>query len=152
MDRIKRHWPIWVGALLLALLPVMAFAQDVVNGTADVNSDTQAVNGIPTDVIMWAALVSAFMPILIGLINRPWWTPTYKGICAAIVSMIAGAATAYFAGDLSSAKDVISAMLVVFTGAITFYNHWFATTGIGAKLERMTAHTPDTTTRVHGVN
>jgi hypothetical protein len=152
MNRFKRHWPILVGALILALVPVMALAQDVVNGQADVTSNALAVNGIPTDVIMWAGLVSAFMPILIGLINRPWWTPMAKGVCAAIVSVIAGAATAYFAGDLSSAKDVISAMLVVFTGAIMFYNHWFATTGLGAKLEQMTASKRDVPPTVHGVN
>lgn len=135
--RLRDNWPAFGLAAILALaMAPVAFAQDVVNGNTTVTSNAEAINGIPTDVIMWAGLVSVLAPILIGLINRPTWSSTTKGVCAAIVSILLGGITAYFAGDLSSVKDVVSAMLVVFTGAITFYRHWFEPSGIGAKLER----------------
>jgi hypothetical protein len=140
MNWIMRHWPAFV--LAFALFPIMgmvAFAQEAADDpdAAQVTSNAVAINAIPTDIIMWSAIVSVIAPIIIGLLNKPTMSSGAKGLVTVVVCVILGGATAFFAGDLSSAKDTVTAMLVVFTGAITFYHRFFGPTNIANALERV---------------
>lgn len=131
--RIARHWPALVVAVMFALWPMIAFAQDV-------TSNAEEVNGTPTNMIMWSAVVGFFLPAGIAVINRQRWRSEYKGICAFVICMIAAAGTAFFNGDLREVKDIATAALVVVFTAMGSYRIFWGpqATNIAPRIEAKT--------------
>jgi peptidoglycan/LPS O-acetylase OafA/YrhL len=117
-------------ALLLALLPMLALAQDGNGDGAELEPDTS--------VAMWGLIVGFAMPAVIAALNRKRWSSTAKGLCAFVCSLVAAAGTAFFAGDLANPSDYITAALVVFVGAIGSYRLWWQPSGIAPAIEAKT--------------
>lgn len=118
MRRFKRHWPLIVLAMVLALFPIVAFAQEV-------TSNAEAVNGVPTNMIMWSAVVGFFLPLAIAIPQRQRWASWLKGLFAFGCCLVAAAGTAWFSGDLAQMSDYVTAALfVVFTALGSYRLLW----------------------------
>jgi len=91
-----------------------------------------------TNLAMWALIVGFFLPVVISIIVQTSWTTALKASVAFVVCLIAGAGTAYFAGDLDG-KDWITASLMIMVTALTTYSQFWKKTGIAPKLESATS-------------
>lgn len=139
MSRRVRLWYRFINAaflvgMMFALTNIVAFAAD-----STIPSNAEKVNGIDTNVIMWAGLVSFAMPLLTSFVTQSGLSSTLNGLIALASSLVGGFVTAWFAGDFDSAKDISTSMLIVFTGSIFFYNLWWKKTGITTKVEKKTS-------------
>lgn len=86
---------------------------------------------------MWAGLVGFVLPPIMSIIIQSGWSTRVQAIVAFVVSVLAGAGTAYFSGNFVD-RDVISCALIVFTvGIATYYGFW-KPTGISPSIERVT--------------
>ena len=115
---VIRYWPAFALAaiLMLATAPIV-FAQAEAN--------TEEVNGVPTNMIMWSAIVGFFLPLAIAIPKRQRWASWLKGLFAFACCLIAAAGTAYFSGDLHQIKDYATAALfVVFTALGSYKLLW----------------------------
>lgn len=93
---------------------------------------------VPTNAVMWAGVVGFLMPILVSIVVQASWPDWAKSLVAFAASLIAGAGTAHFAGNLVG-RDVVSNALIVFTvGIATYYGFW-KPTGIAPKIESATS-------------
>jgi hypothetical protein len=131
MNLLKRHWPLIIVAVLLAFYPVIAFAQDV-------TSNTQQVNGVPTALMMWSAIIGFWLPTIIAAINRYNWSPSTKGALAFLVCLVVAAGTTYYSGDLAQIKDYGTAALFVIFTAMGSYQVFWKPSGIAPKIEQKT--------------
>lgn len=83
----------------------------------------------------WAALVGAFLPALVALVNRADWKSWLKGVVAVLSSVLAGTVTALLAGDFTGVHWV-TAMGIVFASSQVAYLTWWKGTGISDKIEK----------------
>mgnify|MGYP000058182311 CR=1 FL=1 len=132
MTHIKRHWPAFALALIfsLALAPI-AFAHEAA-------SNTEAVNGVPTNMIMWSSVVGFFLPLAIAIPKRQRWASWVKGVFAFGCCLVAAAGTAYFSGDLSKISDYVTAALFVVFTALGSYKLLWQPSGIAPGIEEKT--------------
>lgn len=77
-----------------------------------------------TDAAMWAIVVGFFMPIVINLIVSATWSAKAKAAAAFVVSAIAGAGVALFAGAYEG-LGIPSVILLTFVVAISAYSQFW---------------------------
>lgn len=92
---------------------------------------------VPSDLVMWSGLVAFAMPAAIAAVNRSAWSPAAKAVAAFLACAAAGAGTAWFSGHFAG-REVVSAILVVFTLAIGYYHAWWRPSGLAGRIERAT--------------
>lgn len=91
-----------------------------------------------TDLDLWAAVVGALMPGLIAVVNRPSWPAWARAAVAVVVSVIAGAMTAYLGGDLHGISIVRAILLTLFS-ALGFYKLIWHPSGVAVAIEKATS-------------
>lgn len=132
---LRRQRPLVVLLIAFALnaFPLAALAQDV-------TSDAQQVNGVPTNMIMWSAIVGFFLPLAIAIPKRQRWASWKKGLFAFVCCLIAAAGTAFFSGDLTQIRDYATAALFVVFTALGSYKLLWGPEGsdIAGSIERRT--------------
>ena len=106
----------WVAVFALSALivPIQVYAQEV-------TSNAEEVNGVPTNMIMWSAVVGFFLPLAIAIPKRENWPSWLKGFFAFFCCCLAALGTAYFSGDLTQIKDYATAALFVLFTALGSY-------------------------------
>lgn len=131
MNRIKRHWPAFVLALIftLALAPI-AFAQDV-------TSNTQQINGVPTNLMMWGAIIGFLASPIISGLNRQRWSSDVKAVMTFVWCVVGALGTVIFTGQFDL-KNLATTVLFVLFSAIGSYNLLYKPSGIAGKIEGKT--------------
>jgi|SRR6478736_942385 len=114
MSKTERN--LWVAfyATAIAAIPLIATAQEV-----EVN--TNEVGGVPTNMIMWSALVGFFLPLAIEVPKQQTWPSWAKGVFAFACCLLAAAGTAFFSGTLQNFRDIATAALFVTFTALGSY-------------------------------
>lgn len=92
------------------------------------------------DAATWAAVVGIFMPPLVAFVQKPDWSKLVRMLPPALVSLIVGALTCYFAGQLTPG-DIVSSIFVTFTTAVTTYHLWWKKT-VAEKIEQRSSAAP----------
>jgi hypothetical protein len=88
-----------------------------------------------TNADAWAILVGAAMPVVISALKSAAWPTKAKFLLAVVVCAVAGAGTAYFAGQLSLTWErALVDVAIVFTSATAVYKLWFEDTEIDKRL------------------
>jgi len=82
----------------------------------------------------WAAIVGAFLPALVAVVNRSDWQPWLKGVVALGSSVAAGTVTALLSGDFTGASWATS-VGIVFGSSQIAYQTWWKGSGISNKIE-----------------
>lgn len=83
-------------------------------------------------------IIGFLSPLVIAVINRPFWSNGVKVAITVGFSVIVGFLTVYLSGELSAA-DVTQSILVTLVASITAYNGIFKPTGIAAKITLATS-------------
>jgi hypothetical protein len=86
------------------------------------------------NLITLNAIIGVVMPGLIEVVNRESWTAQMRALVSLASCVAVGFVTTWFAGDLSNAGDVSSAMLAVFGSAVIAYNQWWKTSGLAQSI------------------
>lgn len=95
------------------------------------------MSDVPSDLAMWSGLVGFVLPPLMSVIIQSGWSTRVQSVVAFVVSLVAGAGTAWLSGNFVD-RDVISCGLIIFTvGVATYYGFW-KPTGISPSIERAT--------------
>lgn len=90
------------------------------------------------NLVMWSLIVGFLLPNLVAVLQRPTFSkPLRTGIMAA-VSIVGGAATAYFSGDFNGV-DITTSVLVTGVAAITFYKGFWQPSGVAPAIESATS-------------
>lgn len=87
--------------------------------------------------ILWATIIGFMLPALISFINQAKWSSQVKGVVALASSVVAGAGTAYFAGQWNSEDVVRSIMIVLILSQVAYATFW-KPTNIASSIERDT--------------
>jgi len=95
-----------------------------------------------SNLAMWSAVVGFFLPAVIAVIQQPTWSQGVRAAVTFLVSIVAGAGTAYFTGDLNGV-DWVSATLIILVSAISVYKGLYQPTGIAPKIETATSKKPE---------
>ena len=90
------------------------------------------------NLTMWTLIVGFLLPNVVALVEQPSWSKPARTAVSAVVSVLGGAGTAYFAGDFV-AKDVITSILIVGVASITFYKGFWKPAGIAPVIEQKTS-------------
>ena len=118
-----------LGAMLLAMLPIVALAQ--VSGGAG----SQTSGGLPAiDPTLNLILVASIMPPIIAIITRTSWTAELKQLASLFVCLIAAAGSAYLAGQLNLANLSTSAVTIVLISE-ALYQKFYKPLGITDAIE-----------------
>ena len=97
------------------------------------------MNGTLTDLAMWTAIVSFFMPLLISVVQQPTWTARTRSLVAAASSAVAGLGTVYFTSpDLFDTRVTPTVVLTVIMGSIAAYRGFWRTSGVSPIIEEKT--------------
>lgn len=91
-----------------------------------------------SNVAMWGLIVGFLTPIVLAVVQQPSWSQAVRSVVMFVFALIAGGATAYFAGQLDG-KDVTTAVLIVMVSAISTYEGFWKKTGIAPKIEVATS-------------
>jgi len=143
LSRAERFIWIAVYAAIMGLMVTMqAFAQE------EVPADIEEVGGVPTNMIMWSALVGFFLPLAIEVPKRQKWPKWLKGVFAFCCCLLAAAGTAYFSGTLQNFRDIATAALFVTFSALGSYKLLWKPSGIAGGIENAT--NPDTQSATPG--
>lgn len=83
---------------------------------------------------MLAALVAAFIPFVLAMILRKHWSESTKSSIAFFVCVIAGLATCYVTGQLTTddADQITSSILIVLVTALALYHGFWKPSGIAS--------------------
>lgn len=92
---------------------------------------------VVTDAQMWALIVGFLSPLLIAVVQQPRWSNRFRVLVTVVWSAVAGAGTAYFAGEFSG-RGVVSAGLVVCVTAIATYSNLWKPSRIAPMIEAKT--------------
>lgn len=90
-----------------------------------------------SNIAMWSLIVGTVLPPLVAIIQQPQWQQWTRTVVMIVVSLIAGAGTAYFAGQLDT-QDWVTASLIVIVTAISTYKGIWQPTTIAPKIEAAT--------------
>jgi L-lactate permease len=90
-----------------------------------------------TDLAMWALVVGFLLPPALSVLLQTKWPDSVKSVVAFLVSLLAGAGTAYFSADLTG-RSWVSASLVVFVTAVATYKNFWKQTGVSPAIESKT--------------
>lgn len=83
----------------------------------------------------WAVIVGAVLPFVISFLKNCEWDTRIKFLLSLVCCAIAGAGTAYFAGQLALTKErVLIDIALVFLASQSVYKLWFEGTGINKRL------------------
>jgi drug/metabolite transporter (DMT)-like permease len=118
-------------ATVIAAVPLIATAQEV-------EADIAEVGGVPTNMIMWSALVGFFLPLAIEVPKRQTWPSWVKGLFAFACCLLAAAGTAFFSGTLQNFRDIATASLFVTFTALGSYKLLWKSSGISEKINNAT--------------
>ena len=128
---LRRHWPVFVAVLILMLATApVAFAQEV-------TSDTQSINGVPTDLMMWGALIGFLASPVISGLNRQRWSSDVKAAMNFVWCVVGALGTVIFTGQFDL-KNLATTILFVLFSAIGSYNLLYKPSGIAEKIEGRT--------------
>lgn len=94
-----------------------------------------------SNLVMWAAVVGFFMPLLLAVVQQPGWSPAIRSIVMFIASVIAGAGTVYFMGKWDTTNLVTTILFVMVTAIATYKGLWQTTT-IAPRIESATSSAP----------
>ncbi len=131
MNRLKRHWPAFLLAVIMTLaLSPIALAQAV-------TSNTQEINGVPANMMMWAVIVGFLASPIISALNRQAWSSDLKAAATFAWCVIAALGTIYFTGQFD-AKNLSTTILFTFFTAIGSYQGVWKPSGIAGKIEGKT--------------
>mgnify|MGYP001606331917 CR=1 FL=1 len=86
---------------------------------------------------MLSALVGAFLPALVAVVNQAHWPSWAKGVVVVASSIVAGLVTAWLSGQLTGLRWTESALIIA-GAAVVAYRHFWQPTGIGPAIERAT--------------
>lgn len=95
-----------------------------------------------TNLQMWSLLVGFLAPLLIAAVQQPKWTSKTRAIVQVLSSLVIGAGTALFNGQLDSVKNTTSAILVVLVASMSSYESVWKKTGWTAAIEAKTSPAP----------
>ena len=87
---------------------------------------------------LFAIIIGFALPALIAFVNQSTWSSQLKGIVAFISSVIAGAGTAFFAGQWNGEDIVRSVMIVLIMSQIAYVTFWKGS-GIAKSIEQATS-------------
>lgn len=87
---------------------------------------------------LWALVVGFFLPPVLALLQQTSWTAPVKAIVAFLASLVAGAGTAYFQGDLTGRRFVEASLVVLVAAIATYHGLWRPST-IAPKIEEKTS-------------
>ena len=92
---------------------------------------------------MFALIIGFLLPLLVAVFQQPRWSDPIRAAVALLVSLLAGAGTAYFAGDLGLRPEtLVTDTLIIFVAAIAAYRGWWKPTGIAPAIEKVTSRAP----------
>src|SRR4051812_3201163 len=94
-----------------------------------------------TNVALWALALSILTPLATSLIQQPRFSRNVRIGIAAAVSVVVGAGTAYFSGDLTG-KSLVVAIGIVLVGAEATYQKVWRPSGLAPAIENATSPTP----------
>ena len=92
---------------------------------------------VPGNAVMWAGIMGFVMPVLVSVIVQTGWNSRAKSVVAFVSCLIAGAGTAYFAGNFVG-QDIVTCALITFTVAISTYYGFWRPTGMAGRIEAAT--------------
>jgi|SRR6188768_2337766 hypothetical protein len=136
MSRHERAIWIAVYAIAALMIPLATRAQE------ELPADIEEVNGVPTNMIMWSALVGFFLPLAIEVPKRQRWPSWAKGLFAFACCLLAAAGTAFFSGTLQNFRDIATAALFVTFTALGSYRLLWKPSGIANGINDTTNPTP----------
>jgi hypothetical protein len=92
-----------------------------------------------TDLAMWTAIVSFFMPLVISVVQQPSWTQRTRALVGAVTSGIAGLGTVYFTTpQLFDTRLTPTVVLTVIMASIAAYRGFWKQTGTSPAIEKAT--------------
>lgn len=86
---------------------------------------------------MWALIVGFFMPVVLSIIVQTGWSTQIQAVLTFLASLVAGAGTAYFQGDLTGKRFVEASLVVLVTAVATYHGSW-KPSGIAPAIEAKT--------------
>lgn len=96
------------------------------------------MDNVPSNTIMWAGIVGFVMPVAVAVVMQSGWSDRVRSLVGFACCLIAGAGTAWFAGNFDG-RDIVSCVLVTFTIAIATYYGFWRPTGIAPRIESATS-------------
>jgi hypothetical protein len=90
------------------------------------------------DLQNWSLLVGVVAPLAVAIIQQPGWRPAMRAVVTVLCCLLLAAGTAYFTGAFNG-RGYLSALLLVFVGAITAYKGLWKPTGIAPAIETKTS-------------
>jgi len=93
---------------------------------------------VDSNLAMWALIVGTVLPPLLAIVQQPIWTQTLRTFVLVVASLVAGAGTAYFAGQLDGTDITTSVLIVLVTGIATYKGLW-QSSGIAPAIEAATS-------------
>lgn len=86
-----------------------------------------------SDLTMWLAIQSFFLPVLVSVVQQPRWQPATRTLVAAVVFGLAGVGTTYFTSpDLFTAQTAVTAVLASIVAGTAAYKSVWKPLGISA--------------------
>ena len=86
---------------------------------------------------MLSALVGAFLPMLVAVVNQAHWPSWVKGVVVVLTSIVAGGVTSLVSGQVTGLRWTESALIIA-GAAVVAYRHFWQPTGIAPAIEQAT--------------
>jgi hypothetical protein len=90
------------------------------------------------DLTMWSLVVGALLPVLVAVVQQARWPDWLRAVVTAVSCLVAGAVTAWLAGDMTG-KTFVSSVLTVLVTALATYQGFWKRTGVAPAVERVTS-------------
>lgn len=101
-------------------------------------SDREVVMVMESNLAMWSLIVGTVLPPIVAVVQQPRWLPWQRTLVMVVVSLVAGAGTAWFTGGLDAA-DWVTATLIVIVTAISTYKGIWTPTRVAPRIEAATS-------------
>lgn len=86
---------------------------------------------------MWSLIVGFLLPPVLAFVIQTGWSQRLQSVVAFAAAAVAGAATAYFQGELTKERFVESGLFVLVTTIATYKGFW-KPTGVAPAIETKT--------------
>ena len=123
-------------------LYVIAFATILALSRAAValaqSSDDAVADTPQSNLVIWSSLVGVALPPVIDVIVQTNWSKQFQGIMAFLICLVASGGTVWFQGDFGDGRDMATAFLLVFSGAIASYRLYWKPSEISDSIKSAT--------------
>jgi len=88
---------------------------------------------------LWSLISGSVIPLVLAFIQQPKWSDQIRSLVTFAFSLLVGFLNVWLNGDLASAADWTSAILIVLIAAISTYKGFWKPTQIAPKVEQATS-------------